>query len=126
MIDAHLDAIEAALAPLRVHRGDAPVGGYPYVVVYADAGRRSSERLTASRHRADFYVQTTCVALGEEQLTAMRTRVVDRLSAGRLVVDGRVMGWPEHTSRPMSRDEELPDRVLFYGVDTWSFSSTDA
>lgn len=127
MIDAHLDAIEAALAPLpgAVHRGDLPFSGYPYVALFVDSGRRSSERLTAGRHRADFYFQTTVVGITEEQCTALRSRVVEVLADLLPQVPGRVCGRVEHvTPRPLSRDDSMPDRVVFDGIDTWSFSST--
>lgn len=118
-----------AAAPLNAHdsrpAGPMVPASYPYVVVYADAGVRSSDREADQRVTRTLTWQTTTVGTSAAQCRAALGRLTDQLEdwlpspAG-----GRSFSKVDHTgSQPVKVDDELPDRVLFYATDQWRMVS---
>lgn len=115
---------------VRVHREPPQdvetrkASDFPYVVLYADPGARSSTRLAVGAHRADFIVQTTLVSLNHASVNSERDFVVRALAQRRPVVEGRRCSIITHLPGPHpSRDDDLPDRVVVTAFDRWSFYS---
>lgn len=123
MIRAYVAAILAALRAdplLEVYDSAVPPNpDLPYVVFWAAADRRSSDRATRVQWNADLFWQTTCVGGSPEQARAAQERVHDRLLDLRLQVAGRTTAPVQHLASPvMTRDDSLPT-PLFVGVDQW-------
>lgn len=131
-MSAELDAILARLTagpggPLNVYDARPSNPTYPYVVVYADAGIRDSDREADVRIRRTLSWQTTTVGVSAAQCRAAVERVADALEDWRPTVTGRDCSKVEHElSRPVSADDTLPDRVVFTGIDQWSTVSNPA
>jgi len=131
-VSAELDAVLARLrngpsGTLNVHDARPENPAYPYVIVYADAGIRYSDREADVRIRRDLTWQTTTVGVSAAQCRAALDRVTDALEDWTPVVAGRTCTKVEHElSRPMGRDDSLPDRVVFSSVDQWSAVSDPA
>ena len=105
---------------LRCHEADPSSPTYPYVVVYADGGVRSSDREADVRVTQDLGWQTTVVGESAEQCRAALDRVTAALEDWRPSVPGRVFHKVEHeSSQPVRADEDLPDRSLFIATDQW-------
>jgi len=133
VIDAHIAAVKVLLEaqgvtvhtqpPQDVETRDA--GSFPYVVLHSDSGARSSSRLAAAPHRADFVMQTTLVSLSEANVQSERAFVVDALALRRPVVAGRVCSLVTHLPGPSmpTRDSDIPGRPVFVAFDRWSFYS---
>jgi hypothetical protein len=94
---------------------------YPYVVVYADGGVKSSDREADERISHAQGWQTTTVGVSAAQCRAALDRVNARLENWRPTVTGYTCSKVEHESAQALRpDESLPDRVVFYATDQWS------
>ena len=105
---------------LRCYDADPATATYPYVVIYADAAPRSSDREADVRVQADLGWQTTVVGEAAGQCRAALDRAVDALTDWRPVVAGRVFHKVEHlSSQPVRPDDDLPDRSLFIATDQW-------
>lgn len=105
---------------LRCHDAAPAAATYPYVVVYADAAPRSSDREADVRVQADLGWQTTVVGETSGQCRAALDRVVDALTDWRPTLPGRVFHKVEHlSSQPVRADDDLPDRSLFIATDQW-------
>lgn len=121
-----LDAILARLrngpaGMLNVYDSRPASPAYPYVVVYAGAGIRDSDRESDVRVRRTLDWQTTTVGASAAQCRAALARVVDALEDWTPTVGGRTCSKVEHDlSRPMVLDDTLPDRVVYTAVDQWS------
>lgn len=116
-----------ASAPLNVHdsRPASPI--YPYVIVYADGGVSSSDREADVRVSRAVTWQTTTVGTSAAQCRSALARVTDRLEDWRPTVAGRMCSKVDHeTAQPVRPDDELPDRVVYYATDQWSFVSDPA
>lgn len=95
---------------------------YPYVIVYADGGVKSSDREADERIRHTQTAQTTVVGQSAAQCRAALDRVTARLENKRPVIAGWSCSKVDHpTSQPIQADESLPDRVVFFATDQWSF-----
>jgi len=131
-VSAELDAILARLrngpsGSLNVYDAQPASPTYPYVIVYADAGIRSSDREADIRVRRTQGWQTTTVGISSTQCRAALERVTDALEDWRPDVPGRSCSKVEHElSRPIGKDDSLPDRVVFAAVDQWSTVSDPA
>ena len=94
---------------------------YPYVVVYADGGVRSSDREADIRTSKTLTWQTTVVGTSAGQCRAALDRVTAALEDWRPVVTGYTASKVDHESaQPVRPDESLPDRTVFIGTDQWS------
>lgn len=119
----HVASIVARLAaaPLNAHDSVPASPTYPYVVVYADGGVKSSDREADIRTRKTITWQTTVVGVSAAQCRAALDRVNVALEDHRLVVTGYTASKVEHeSSQPVRPDESLPDRTVFYATDQWS------
>ena len=127
-----LDAILARLksgpaGTLNVYDSRPDSTTYPYVVVYAGAGIRDSDREGDVRVRRTFEWQTTTVGSSPAQCRAALARVADALEDWVPTIAGRDCSKVEHpVSRPMFKDDTLPDRVVYTAVDQWSVVSSPA
>lgn len=128
----HVDAVIAraqgdASAPLRVTDSDPTSPTYPYVVVYAGAGIASSDREADERIRQTVTWQTTTVGTTAAQARAALDRLAGRLENWVPAVPGWTCSKVEHDgSQPIQADRSLPDRVVFYATDQWSYVSDPA
>jgi hypothetical protein len=94
---------------------------YPYVIVYADGGAKSSDREADERITHTQGWQTTAVGISAAQCRAALGRVNARLENWRPVVTGWTCSKVEHESpQPIRPDTSLPDRVVYYATDQWS------
>lgn len=126
MSTAHVAAIVARLASgpagtLNAYDSlpSAPI--YPYVIVYADGGVKSSDREADLRVRKTLTWQTTVVGVSAAQCRAALDRATAALEDWRPAVTGWTASKVEHeSSQPLRPDESLPDRVVFYATDQWS------
>lgn len=117
-VAAIIDRIKAQT--LRCYDAKPSSPTYPYVVVYAGGGVRSSDREADIRVQQDIGWQTTVVGDSAAQCRAALDRVTAALEDWRPVVPGRSFHKVEHsTSQPVRRDEDLPDRTLFIATDQW-------
>ena len=129
---SELDAVIARLkngpgGALNVYDSAPTTPTYPYVVVYAGAGIRDSDREADVRVRRTVDFQTTTVGSSPAQCRAALARVVDALEDWTPTVEGRSCSKVEHpVSRPMFKDDTLPDRVVYTAVDQWSTVSNPA
>lgn len=132
MSAAHVAAIVARIAgsgatALRVYDSRPSSADYPYVVVYADGGAKSSDRECDERIRVTQGWQTTVVGGSAAQCRAALDRVHDRLENWRPTVTGWTCSKVEHPpGQPMKPDESLPDRTVHYATDQWSFVADPA
>lgn len=125
MSAAQVAAIVARLAAQNLKGGahdSVPSSpSYPYVVVYADGGVKSSDREADVRVRKELTWQTTVVGTSAAQCRAALDRVTAALEDYRLTVTGYTASKVEHeSSQPVRPDESLPDRTVFIGTDQWS------
>ena len=126
MSAAHVAAVIARLkgdasAPLNVYDSRPTSPSYPYVIVYADGGVKSSDREADERVTHTQGWQTTTVGASAAQARAALDRVTSRLENWRPTVTGWTCSKVEHEStQPVRPDESLPDRVVFYATDQWS------
>ena len=111
--------------PLNVHDSDPATPSYPYVVLYADGGIRSSDRESDQRVQRTLSWQTTTVGQSAAQCRAALDRLNDRLEDWvPAAAGGRSFSKVDHTgSQPVKKDDSLPDRVLFYATDQWRLVS---
>ena len=127
MSAVHVAAVVARIAgsgaqALAVYDSRPSDPTYPYVIVYADGGVKSSDREADERitHRQGF--QTTVVGRSAAQCRAALDRATGRLENWRPTVTGWTCNKVDHSdSQPIQADESLPDRTLFYATDQWSF-----
>jgi hypothetical protein len=106
---------------LNVHDSRPANPTYPYVVVYADGGVKSSDREADERISHAQGWQTTTVGLSAAQCRAALNRVNDRLENWTPAAAGWTFSKVEHESaQPIRPDDSLPDRVVFYATDQWS------
>jgi hypothetical protein len=123
---AHVAAVVARLkgdasAPLNVYDSRPASPAYPYVIVYADGGVKSSDREADERVTHAQGWQTTVVGSSAAQCRAALDRATSRLENWRPTVTGWTCSKVEHeSSQPVRPDESLPDRVVFYATDQWS------
>jgi hypothetical protein len=125
----HVQAIVDRLtgAKLRVFDADPSSPTYPYVVVYADAGTRFSDRESDQRVSREIGWQTTVVGSSVAQCRAALDRVTGALEDWRPIVPTRSCSKVEHEgTQPVRPDESAPDRSLFIATDQWRFSSDPA
>lgn len=105
---------------LRCYDAEPSSSRYPYVVVYAEGGIRSSDREADVRVQVDLGWQTTVVGEASAQCRDALDRVTGALSDWRPTVAGRVFHKVAHEgSQPVRRDADLPDRSLFIATDQW-------
>lgn len=117
-VAAIVDRIKAQA--LRCYDAHPSSPTYPYVVVYADGGVRSSDREADVRVQQAINWQTTVVGESAAQCRAALDRVTAALEDWHPAVAGRSFSKVEHpTSQPVRRDEDLPDRTLFIATDQW-------
>lgn len=106
---------------------------YPYVALFSDAGRRTDESLGAQMESGDFYPRMTCVGGGAklseastaasmdaagQQIRLVRDRAM-RIVGQEITTPSGAMARVEHAgSSTVARDEDIPDRVVFYAVET--------
>lgn len=127
MSAAHVDAVIARIAgsgaqALRVSDSRPTNPTYPYVIVYADGGVKSSDREADERIQHTQGFQTTVVGASAAQCRAALDRVTARLENWTPTVTGWTCTKVDHdTSQPVQADESLPDRVVMYATDQWSF-----
>lgn len=132
MSAAHVAAIIARIAgtgptALAVYDSRPSSSTYPYVVVYADGGVKSSDREADERVTHTQGWQTTVVAGSAAQCRAALDRVHARLENWTPTVTGWTCSKVEHEdSQPLKPDESLPDRVVFYATDQWSIVADPA
>ena len=81
-----------AAAPLTVYDAQPDSPTYPYVIVYADGGVRSSDRAADRRVTRTVGWQTTVVGVSPGQCRAALDRVTASLEDWRPVVTGRQCG----------------------------------
>lgn len=104
---------------------DAP--SYPYVVVYMDGGVGYSDRESDQSVRRTVHYQTTTVGASSAQARAALDLVVAALEDWAPTVTGRTCSRTVHlSSQPVRPDDSLPDRVVFFATDQWSFVSDPA
>ena len=126
MSAAHVAAIVARIAgsgaqALAVYDSRPTSAAYPYVIVYADGGIKSSDREADERIRHALGWQTTVVGGSVTQCRAALDRVHSRLENWTPTLTGWTFSKVEHDdSQPVRPDESLPDRVVFYATDQWS------
>lgn len=100
-------------------RPTSPV--YPYVIVYATGGVKSSDREADERIQLEQGWQTTVVGSSAGQCRAALDRVNARLENWVPVVAGWSCTKVDHEdAQPIRTDESMPDRVLYYATDQWS------
>lgn len=132
MSSAHVAAIMERLAgdasaPLHVYDSRPTSPTYPYVIVYANGGVKSSDREADERitHTQDW--STTTVGVSAAQCRAALDRVIERLENWRPEIAGWTVSKVEHgISRDIKPDEELADRTVYYATDQWSFVADPA
>lgn len=117
-----------AAGPLNAHDAQPDEPTYPYVVIYADGGIRTSDREADERVTRSLGWQTTVVGTSAAQCRAALDRLNDQLENWRPApANGRTFSKVDHTgSQPVRKDDELPDRVLFYATDQWRLVSDPA
>lgn len=94
---------------------------YPYVLVYADGGIRSSDREADVRVQKAQGWQTTTVGRTATQTRAALGRVVDALEGWTPTPAGWSCTVVDHDdTQPILADQSLPSDVVFYAVDQWS------
>ena len=132
MSSDHVAAIVARIAgsgaqALAVYDSRPTSPTYPYVIVYADGGVKSSDREADERVTHAQGWQTTTVGVSAAQCRAALDRVHARLENWTPAVSGWTASKVEHESpQPIRPDESLPDRVVFYATDQWSFTDGPA
>lgn len=110
-----------AAAPLNAYDAVPTNPTYPYVVVYADGGVKSSDREADVRTSKTLTWQTTVVGVSAAQCRAALDRVTAALEDWHPVVTGYTASKVDHpTSQPVRSDESLPDRTVFIATDQWS------
>lgn len=125
----HVAVILARIAagPLTAYDAQPTSAATPYVVVYADAAPRTSDREADRRVQRDLGWQTTVVGQSAAQCRAALDRLTTQLEDWTPTLAGRVFSKVEHTgSQPVRKDDELPDRVLFIATDQWRVVSDPA
>ena len=106
---------------LNVHDSKPASPVYPYVIVYADGGVKSSDREADERITHAQGWQTTTVGVSAAQCRAALNRVNDRLENWTPTAAGWSFSKVEHEgAQPIRPDESLPDRVVYYATDQWS------
>lgn len=129
MSASHVAAIVARIAgtgaqALAVYDSRPTNPAYPYVVVYADGGVKSSDREADERITHTQGWQTTVVGESARQCRSALDRVHSRLENWRPTVTGWTCSKVEHpTTQPLEPDDSLPDRTVFYATDQWSFTA---
>ena len=132
MSSDHVAAIVARIAgsgaqALAVYDSRPTSPTYPYVIVYADGGVKSSDREADERVTHAQGWQTTTVGVSAAQCRAALDRVHARLENWIPAVSGWTASKVEHeSSQPIRPDESLPDRAVFYATDQWSFTAGPA
>jgi hypothetical protein len=108
-------------APLKVFDTPPPATTVPpYVVVYFDAGVRSSDREADARVTRDHGWQTVTVGASASQTRAALDRVTAALEDWRPAVTGVTFSKVDHEgTQPTRRDPDMPDRVLYIATDQW-------
>jgi hypothetical protein len=117
-----------AAGPLNAHDSQPSAPDYPYVVIYADGGIRSSDREADVRVQRSLTWQTTVVGTSAAQCRAALDRLNDQLEDWRPTpANGRVFSKVEHAgSQPVRVDAELADRAVYYATDQWRMVSDPA
>jgi hypothetical protein len=126
LADAILDRLTAA--PLKAFDSPPPTTTkYPYVIVYFDAGVRSSDRELDTRTQRDHGWQTTVVGSNAAQVRDALDRVTAALEDWRPTVTGVSFTKVEHEgTQPTRPDPEMPDRTLYIATDQWRAVSDPA
>jgi hypothetical protein len=121
-IVARLDA-----APLNAHDAQPASPAYPYVIVYADGGISSADRVTDTLRTRSIGWQTTVVGQSAAQCRLALDRTITALEGWRPTVTGRSCSRVAHEgSQPVRKDDEFPDRLLFIATDQWRVVSEPA
>ena len=120
MVKARVEA-----GPLTAYDARPTTSTYPYVVIYADGGIRSSDREADIRVRRTLTWQTTVVGASAGQCRDALDRLNNQLEDWTPApAGGRTFGKVEHlSSQPVRKDDDLPDRVLFIATDQWRMVS---
>lgn len=130
MIQSHAEAIRSLLTSAGIAAHLEPprapsLNAYPYVVIYLDGGERSSERLALAGHRADFVFSTITVGITSASVNIIRAKVLDALTFGLPVVEGRRCSRINHVSSlRTTNDDAVVDRIAYSGADNWAFDSS--
>lgn len=94
-----------------------PSPQYPYAALFFDAGLRTDESVAALVEGSDFYPRLTCSGVDATQVRLLRDRALSVIGR-ELDVEG-VLARIEHAATsPITRDDDVPDRVVLYAVDT--------
>lgn len=100
---------------------------YPYVVVYMDSGPGYADREGDQSYRRAVGYQTTVVGETVRQARAALDLITGALEDWTPTVSGRSCTQTVHeSSQPVRPDESLPDRIVHYATDQWSFVSDPA
>lgn len=117
------DALKVALGGVRLHVDEVPPSpGYPYAVLYTDAGGHADDSLGLQMEHATFYPVVVSVGVSAAQCRMVRDRVVRVLAAG-VTVAGRDCRLTSLSSTQIARDTDIPDRVVFFGRDLFRLDS---
>jgi hypothetical protein len=131
VIRLHNDAFRARIdehRDLSGHVFDAEATGDPefYVVVYADNGYRTAERLSGAQDTATFRAVVHSVGTSPRQARWVAERVFEQVLGYRLTVPGRLCTVIRHTaSLPVQNDPDL-GKSAWYCVDEFAFDSDPA
>lgn len=124
----HADALETALRSViggfRLYVDQVPaVPIYPYVVLFTDAGVHADDSLGLQVEHATFHPVVVSVARDDARFVhQLRDRVMQVL-ATEVIVPGRDCRLTSLSSNPVARDEDVPDRVVFFGRDLFRLDS---
>lgn len=116
-------ALRSVLAGVQLHVDEVPASpGYPYVVLFTDAGAHADDSLGLQVEHATFYPAVVSVGVSTAQVRAVRDRAVQVL-ATEVIVPGRDCRLTSLSSNPVARDEDVPDRAVFFGRDLFRLDS---
>lgn len=139
--DAMCQAIADLLAAqnVRVYLDIVPdQPTYPYVALFMDGGQMADDSLGAQMERAAFYPRMTCAASvpkkdGQAMSASLYTACAQSLRNtrdrafgifGQEVSAGGSVARVEHAgSSPVARDDDVPDRLVLYSVETLKLAS---
>lgn len=138
MTDAYVSPTDTVLAKLKAALGQMTVFDtevprhsveHPlptrYVVLYPTSPQRSHDNLAHTSDTRRNVWQTTCVGSTRPEVEWLRTKVCDALVDVVLAITGQQYNPLEHIdAQPVLPDNEIPGRVVLYGVDRFACNST--
>lgn len=115
---SHARALEQALLGLFVGTATAvyvnvvpPAPTYPYVVLFADSPDVEHDSLGALGEHATFHPTVHLVGVSSQMMFGLLDRFTGLFDI-ELPVDGRLIEVHTMSSSPVSRDDDVPDRVV--------------